>query len=143
MLMESAPIRPTAIDLAAAAITTGDPGIVLTEPGVPMRGWSCILVHTSICEREDSAQRCHIIIQSDGSLAYTNLWKRQLSGASVANAEFNSSAVAIIIAGKTPSDAQKATLMRLRQALRERFNISESRDYDHCDIEETPCGRMQ
>lgn len=151
MLLASDPIIPPNSNLAAGFAPRDDdkyssPAVrVLRENlAVPLRSWSGVVVHSSVGEKSDIAQRVHFVIDQDTSgraiVTATNLWARQVDGRHVyvAGADWDAETIGIVVVGdlskNAPSAAQTAELKRLLQAIRAQFGIDDAHICCHSQL---------
>ena len=143
MVLETAPVRPTAQHLAAVSSPAGHPGKIIRGTSVPLQPikWRNIIVHGSEAEPPDIAERYHFLIHRDGRMAGTTLWKRQLAGhhVYVPGRDFNADSIGVCVMGdfsrSGPPRAQFAALMDLVRALQPMFSISADRVYLHSELD--------
>lgn len=147
MLLETAPLRPSASYLAAVAPSPGsDEAIFETDVPLQPLKWRNIVVHSSASAHSGLAERTHFVIGPGADAASpviraTPLWKRQAEGhhVYVPWRDFNADSVGICLVGdfsrRGPTEAQLRVLIRLVQALQRTFRIAADRVYLHSDLD--------
>ncbi len=142
MVLETAPARPTPQHLAAVASPNELAGKIVHDTAVPFQRmkWRNVIVHSSVNQTPGFAQRCHFLIQPNGKIQVTALWKRQLSGnhVYVPGRDFNADSVGICLAGdfsmQAPPRAQMNSLIELVRTLQPLSAIPADRVYLHSDL---------
>lgn len=143
ILLETAPVEPTAQHLAAVSAPAGNCGRVVCDTEVPIQAikWRTIIIHGSAAEGPGLPQQCHFLIGSDGRIAATALWRRQMSGEHVyvPGRDLNAVSIGVCIMGdfsqQAPSAAQLASLADLTRSLQRTLEIPADRVYLHSDLD--------
>ena len=148
MLMETAPIRPSAEPLAAYGTTDGRQTADVIRPrNFPLQHakWQNIVVHTTGAEGRDVARRSHFIIspRNDGKRAIhaTELWHNQMAGNHVyiPDRDFNADSIGICLQGdfahQPPSATQFQALIDLVRDLQRTCAIEPANVYLHRDLD--------
>ena len=142
MLLETAPARGPAEHLSAVAAPDSSASRAVNDTAVPVQSakWRNIVVHSS-AEGADIAARCHFIIEADGTVRPTSLWRGQVSGRHVfvAGRDFNADSIGVCIAGdfttRAPSRRQMTNLTDLTQSLQRTFRMPANRVYLMKDLD--------
>jgi len=142
VLMETAPIRPSAEPLAAFGAPSDGPFARVVQPeNVPLNRakWRNIVVHSTGDEGDDLADQCHFLIGLDhnGEVAVeaTRLWHDQRCGGHVAtpNDDFNTDSIGICLVGDfadgPPSGAVLDALVSVTKHLQYRCRIGRASVY--------------
>ena len=143
MVMETSPVRPPAVDLAAQARPTDGVGVVFdTDVRLQPIKWRHIVVHATGAEGPGIAARCHFIVQptatADGGVVFaTPLWRRQTQGhhVFVPGYDYNADSVGICLMGdfarRAPAAEQMDALIALVQTVQRECGIGSDRVFLH------------
>ena len=148
MVLETAPIRPSATDLAAVELSPRGPGAEVFRTEVPVQAikWRNIVVHASVADRREMARRYHFLIGPDtagapDAVRATSLWKHQAEGYHVyiPGYDYNADSIGICLVGdfsrSGPSGVQFRALVSLVQTLQRACGISADHVYLHSDLD--------
>jgi len=143
MLLETAPVRPSAQQLAAVSLPENQAGQLVRQTAVPIQPikWRNIVIHGSQAEGQDIAERCHFVVHPDGKLLATGLWERQQSGhhVFVPGRDFNADSIGICLQGEFSTSAPEATqvtaLVELARTLQKALTIPTERVYLYSDLD--------
>jgi len=143
MMLETAPVEPSAQHLAAVAAPAGQAGRIVWDTEVPVQAikWRMIVVHSSAGGAPGLGEQCHFIVAADGSIQPTDLWRRQMPGnhVHVPGRDFNSMSIGICLVGdfssQAPPKQQLAALADLTRSLQRTLQISADRVYLHSDLD--------
>jgi len=142
MVLETAPVRPHAEQLAAVGPPPGVIERLIHDTAVPIQPvkWRNMIVHGS-----DGApglpERCHFVIGPGAGAKCTELWRRQLPGyhVYVPGRDFNADSIGICLVGdfssSPPSQGQFDRLVQLTRALQRTLRLSADHIYLHSELD--------
>lgn len=128
-----APLSPS---LAMAAGTADIYAEMQTDIPLDER-WRHIVLHATGAEGSDLLKRVHFVVEADGTVKATALWKAQQPAQHVRSLahNYNADSIGIALRGefsqKPPTKAQLLALVRVVADLKELCNISTSRVYSY------------
>jgi len=142
MLLETAPVRLPAQQLAAVGSSAEPAGEVIRATAVPLQPlrWRNVVIHGSAAE-PGIAERSHFIVDADGEISATDHWRRQLPQRHVyvAGWDFDSDSVGICLVGdfstQGPSRRQFRSLVKLTAAIQAILRMPAERVYLHSDLD--------
>lgn len=145
MVLETAPATPRAQQLVALAAPADGVGAVIHQTSVPLQPikWRNLIVHSSGAEDAGIVDGCHFLVEADGSVWPTELWKRQISGhhVYVPGRDFNADSIGVCLMGQyTLSDPriqkkQFDSLVDLTRSLQQAFRMPADRVYLRSDLD--------
>jgi hypothetical protein len=141
LAMDTDPIRPGAIHLAALAERNSGAAAIVGSTEVPLQGmkWRNIVIMSSTAGR-GIERGCHFVVRRDGRhlVQATDLWKQQLDGRHTPVRQYNADSIGICVEGdfdvNQPSPEQFEALCGLIRVLQHNFRIYPDQIFLHSDL---------
>ncbi|KKL82052.1 hypothetical protein LCGC14_1988610 [marine sediment metagenome] len=150
ILMETDPASPpgpVALSAMEARRVSVELDIVRHTGGVPLQfiKWANVVVHDMAADGDRGAAGCHFLVDSDGTIRPTELWRRQREGdhIRVPGYNFNANSIGVRLmvdsARSRPPGRQMDALVRLLRAIQVACAIPRDHVYLHSDLARPGC----